>query len=93
MQALNFKPELSGPVRQPSGTALPLLSEQEQGLTETGEAASLVTKPVLLLERLTGAVLGGAATTALVGNVLVCIAMLLLGPAFIIEMLVKINGM
>ncbi|HEX8847749.1 MAG TPA: hypothetical protein VF791_24120 [Pyrinomonadaceae bacterium] len=38
-----------------------------------------------LLERLAGALLGGVGVGVLVGNVLVCLVLLVLGPAFAVE--------
>lgn len=44
----------------------------------------MVTKLMHLLEKLTGALLGGVGMGALIGNVLVCLSMMLLGPAYIL---------
>jgi hypothetical protein len=38
-----------------------------------------------LLERLIGALLGGVGMGVMVGNVLVCLVLLVLGPAFVVE--------
>ncbi len=95
MQALNFKPEFSGSVRQPSETDQSALARHQGRLPSSSDVmvAPLITKPLLLLERFTGAVLGGAATSLLICNILICVSMLLLGPESIIRLLVRINGL
>jgi hypothetical protein len=42
-----------------------------------------------LLERLIGAMLGGIAVGVQVGNVLICIFLLLLGPAFVVGLFTR----
>jgi hypothetical protein len=98
MQALNFKPKCAGSVKpseQSSAAAQSLLGRVKGRLrTQNNLRAALsATKPVLLLEKITGTILGGAAVTLMVGNVLVCVSMLLLGPQFVIELLAQINSL
>lgn len=49
----------------------------------------MINKLVHLLERLTGLLLGGLGVSVQVGNVLVCIVMMLLGPTFIIDVIAQ----
>lgn len=94
MRELNFKPDFSGSVRnsrQLSETAQSSLTgrqERPTGLNDVSEAP-LLTKPILLLEKFTGAVLGAAAATLMIGNFLICVALLLSGPGAILELLPK----
>jgi hypothetical protein len=95
MRELNFKPEISGLVRTPrqlSETAQSLLTTGQERLTYLGYVGEtrLANRPVLLLEKLTGAMLGGAAVTLMIGNLLICVSLLLLGPGVILELLAKI---
>lgn len=46
-------------------------------------------KLIRLLEILSGSFLGGLAVSAQVGNVLICVLMLLAGPAFILGILTR----
>jgi hypothetical protein len=49
------------------------------------------TKPMLLVERLTGAMLVGIAVAVLIGNALIGFSLLFRGPAFILEVLARLN--
>lgn len=94
MRELNFKPGFSGSVRTPrqlSETAQSSLTGRKERLTGLSAVseAPLVTKPILLLEKFTGAVLGGAAATLLIGNFLICVTLMLLGPGAVLELLPK----
>jgi hypothetical protein len=53
---------------------------------------SLVAGTMLALEKVTGTVLGGMATAVLAGNVLICAYLLMLGPEYIVNLLVRLNG-
>jgi hypothetical protein len=52
--------------------------------------APVAAKLMLLLEKFTGAILGGAAVTLMIGNPLICVALMLLGPSVVLELLAKI---
>lgn len=98
MRTLKFKPENSGLVRKPwppFETSQFLLTRGDDRLISLGDvkAAPTAIKPMLMLEKLAGVVLGGTAVTALVLNPLVCIYTLLLGSTSIIELLVEMNGL
>lgn len=94
MRTLKLKSEVSGAARtprQPSETvqSLPTKRQQQLTLQSDGSDVPIFTKPLLLLGKLTGALLGGVGVTALIGNLLICGAMLLLGPAFLNELLAQ----
>jgi hypothetical protein len=98
MRDSKLKPEFSRTIRalrQPSETAKSLLPKHQEGLTFLSDVrvASLVTEPMLLLEKFTGAMLGGTAVTVLIGNLLICVYTLLLGPTSIIGLMVQVNGL
>lgn len=48
----------------------------------------MMAKSMRVFEKITGAILGGAAVSVQVGNLLICIFMLLLGPTYIIRLVV-----
>jgi hypothetical protein len=48
----------------------------------------MIAKSMRLLEKITGAMLEGVAVSVQIGNFLICVFMLLLGPAFIIRLLI-----
>jgi hypothetical protein len=54
-------------------------------------SGSAQTKPMLLVERVTGSMLVGIAVTVLIGNPLIGGSVLLRGPAFVLELLAKLN--
>jgi hypothetical protein len=93
MNNLKFKPEISVLVRTPrqqlEAIRPSLLRHQESMMHFKAGSPPMLTKPILLLEKLTGAMLGGIGVTALVGTILICGCMLILGPAFILELLTK----
>jgi predicted lipid-binding transport protein (Tim44 family) len=96
MRELNFKSEISGLLRTPrqlSETAQSLLTINQERLTYLSNVSEAppATRPVLLLEKFTGAMLGGAAVTLMTGNLLVCVTMMLFGPGVIFELLAKIT--
>ena len=79
MRNSKLKPEFS-----------PLTLRQECPTTVSDErAASTFTKAMLLLQRITGALLGGVGVTVLIGNLLISSTLLVRGPAFIIGLLAK----
>lgn len=92
MRTLKLKSEFSGTTRtrrQPSEKVQSLLTKRQPPPTfqsDVGTAPTFV-KPLLLLGKLTGALLGGIGVTTLIVNFLICGAMLLLGPAFLNEIL------
>lgn len=47
----------------------------------------MLSKLIRLIEMLSGSLLGGLAMSVQVGNVLICVLMLLAGPAFILGIL------
>ena len=49
----------------------------------------MITRLLHLLEQLTGALLSGIGMSVLVGNGLVCIFWLVLGPAFVVELFAR----
>jgi hypothetical protein len=94
MREQKLKPESSGSGRtlgRPSEAAQSLLTKRQELMTfpNNGAAAPLFTKPMLLVEKLAGAMLGGIGVTALVGTLFVCACMLLTGPGFVTELLPK----
>jgi hypothetical protein len=98
MQELNFKPEFSGTVgrsKQSSETAQSLRARYEKALAYPSDerAVPLVIRLMLLLRKLTGAMLCGAALAVMFGNILICGAILLLGPEITIESLAQIHGL
>ena len=78
MRNLKLKPETSGIAR-----VLRWASE-----TAWLSAARLFTGAILSLGKLAGVMLGGIGVTALIGNLLICGALLLLGPTFVINLFV-----
>jgi hypothetical protein len=89
MRNQKLKPQLSGVARALWQAIRAALSTLKGWLTYLDEvkAAPVVTQPALLLEKLTGVVLGGIAVSVQIGNVLVCVSILLLGPAFVLGLL------
>jgi hypothetical protein len=51
--------------------------------------ARALTRFMRAVQKGTGSLLAGAAVTLQVGNILICVCLLLLGPAVIINLLVK----
>jgi hypothetical protein len=94
MQDVKLKPAFPGGVQTPEQSAEAVQSltrERKQRLRSPAEARTTLAgaNPMLLVEKLTGAILGGTAVTVLVGNILICVFMLLLGPTFIVELLAR----
>lgn len=66
------------------------LKPQSTGRFQTAKQASETTRLttlLLVLQRLTGTTLSGIAVGVQLGNVLVCLSMLLLGPAVVLGLL------
>jgi hypothetical protein len=98
MQDIKLNPDFSGRVRtlrQSPEAAQPSPADRQMTLARPveDEAVRPAAKLMLLVEKLTGAMLSGTAVTMLVGNLLICVFMLMLGPGFIIELLAKLNGL
>jgi hypothetical protein len=89
MRNLKLKPQLSGVARALWQASRAALSTYKRWLAylEEVKTAPMVTQVAVLLEKLTGVVLGGIAVSVQIGNVLVCVSVLMLGPAFVLGLL------
>ena len=92
MRVLKLKPEFPASVltlQQAPEIVRPLPAGCQEGLAspEDGGAPPTLVQLLLLLERLTGAILGMIGVTAMIGSLTVCGSLLLSGPAFVIELL------
>jgi hypothetical protein len=47
----------------------------------------MIAKSIRLVEKFSGSLLGGVAVSAQLGNVLVCVLILIAGPAFVLGLL------
>lgn len=94
MKPLKIKPqELAfwGASEQLSKVARPSRASLKQRVRyEDGKRSTLrLTNLMLTLQKLLGTTLSGIAVSIQVGNVLVCLFMLLLGPAVVVNLLAK----
>lgn len=62
---------------------------EHRELDDTLEGGTMITRLLHLLEQLTGALLGSVGMSVLVGNVLVCIFLMAMGPAFVVELFTR----
>ncbi|MDT4967843.1 MAG: hypothetical protein QOJ64_2580 [Acidobacteriota bacterium] len=96
MKELKLKHEFSGGLRtRPAEIATSFLVSDRQSLNYPNERrkAAALAEVMFQLEKLVGAILGGTAVTVILGNMLICLSLLLLGPAFILELLARIHGL
>lgn len=74
------------------GTTKITLSSKDKGATHVSHESKALESVIVamrLLKRLGGILLGSIAVSTQVGNVFICLCMILAGPAFIIEQLIR----